>query len=83
LGWHRLALLLLLRRICLCELGGTWVLSKDFLPFVTPLAGFGDLKAVLIRDCLFLLALGNTAKTLDARQFLVGQIESRRCANQV
>jgi hypothetical protein len=32
---------------CLCELGGTWVLSKDFLPFVTPLAGFGDLKAVL------------------------------------
>jgi hypothetical protein len=32
---------------CLCELGATWVLSKDFLPFVTPLAGFGDLKAVL------------------------------------
>lgn len=32
---------------CLCELGATWLLSKDFLPFVTPLAGFGELKAVL------------------------------------
>lgn len=32
---------------CLCELGGTWILSKDFLPFTTPLAGYGDLQAVL------------------------------------
>jgi hypothetical protein len=30
---------------CLCELGGTWMLSKDFLPVMT--SGFGDLKAVL------------------------------------
>jgi len=41
------------------------------------------LSGLLIRDFLFLLALGNTAKTLDSRQFLVGQIESRRRANQV
>jgi hypothetical protein len=33
---------------CLCEAGATWILSKEFIPFTTPLAGFDQLKAVLI-----------------------------------
>ena len=40
------------------------------------------LRGLLIRNRLFLLALRNSAQTLDARQFLTGQNESRRRANQ-
>jgi len=40
-------------------------------------------SGLLIRGRLFLLALGNSAKTLDTRQFFIGQFESRRRANQV
>ena len=41
------------------------------------------LCGLLIRSRLLFLALGNSAKTLDPRQFLVGQIEGRRRADQV
>src|ERR1022692_4430222 len=39
------------------------------------------LGRLLIRSRLLLLALGNSAKTLDARQFFICQFESRRRAN--
>src|SRR5208337_2657216 len=41
------------------------------------------LSGLLVRGRLFLLALGNTGKSLDARQFLVGQVVCRRRANQI
>jgi len=32
---------------CLCETGATWILSKDFIPLLTPATKFSDMKAVL------------------------------------
>jgi hypothetical protein len=32
---------------CMCELGGVWLQSKDFLPVLVPPVGYADLKAVL------------------------------------
>jgi hypothetical protein len=32
---------------CMCELGATWIKAKNFVPFITPPLGFGDLKGVL------------------------------------
>jgi hypothetical protein len=32
---------------CLCEAGSTWVLAKDFIPFVVELSTFSEMKAVL------------------------------------
>ena len=32
---------------CMCELGGTWLKAKDFIPILIPPIRFGDMKAVL------------------------------------
>jgi hypothetical protein len=32
---------------CMCELGATWIKAKNFIPFIVPPLGFGDLKGVL------------------------------------
>lgn len=33
---------------CMCELGGAWLQSKDFIPILVPPVRFTDMKAVLI-----------------------------------
>lgn len=33
---------------CMCELGGTWLQAKDFIPILIPPIRFGDMKAVLV-----------------------------------
>ncbi|PQP35146.1 hypothetical protein C6A37_04025, partial [Desulfobacteraceae bacterium SEEP-SAG9] len=33
---------------CMCELGGTWLQAKDFIPILIPPIRFSDMKAVLI-----------------------------------
>jgi hypothetical protein len=33
---------------CMCELGGTWLQAKDFIPILIPPIRFSDMKAVLV-----------------------------------
>ena len=33
---------------CMCELGGTWLQAKDFIPILIPPIRFNDMKAVLV-----------------------------------
>jgi hypothetical protein len=33
---------------CMCELGGSWLQAKDFIPILIPPIRFGDMKAVLV-----------------------------------
>lgn len=33
---------------CMCELGGTWLQAKNFIPIIIPPIKFSDLKAVLV-----------------------------------
>lgn len=33
---------------CMCELGGTWLQAKDFIPILIPPIRFADMKAVLV-----------------------------------
>lgn len=33
---------------CMCELGGVWLQSKDFIPILLPPVRFADMKAVLV-----------------------------------
>ncbi len=57
---------------CMCELGGVWLQSKDFIPILVPPATFSEMKAVLIG--LQALRIDNSADLDQLRDELADRL---------